>query len=108
MVHLFLPGFRVTSLVQSSFLAKYELDCKCKSFCNCIFLPKRGWKLIYTHVILDELRKYLCILDELLGGVYVILCNYSCQPVGGGIGQCPATEVTYLGLNQPPVFSSDS
>ena len=58
------------------------------------------------HVILDELRKYLYTLDELLGGVYVILCNYSCQPVGGGIGQCPATEVTYLGLNQPPVFSS--
>jgi len=26
--------------------------------------------------------------------------------VGGGIGQDPATEVTYLRLNQPPVFSS--
>ena len=27
--------------------------------------------------------------------------------MGGGIGQDPATEVTHLGLNQPPVFSSD-
>ena len=26
--------------------------------------------------------------------------------VGGGIGQGPATEVTHLRLNQPPVFSS--
>ena len=26
--------------------------------------------------------------------------------VGGSLGQGPATEVTHLGLNQPPVFSS--
>ena len=26
--------------------------------------------------------------------------------VGGGTGQDPATEVTHLRLNQPPVFSS--
>ena len=26
--------------------------------------------------------------------------------VGGGVGQDPATEVTHLRLNQPPVFSS--
>ena len=28
------------------------------------------------------------------------------ENVGGGIGQCPAAEVTYL--DQPPVFSSDT
>ena len=33
---LVLPWFRVTSLV---FLAKHELE---NSFCDCIFLPKRG------------------------------------------------------------------
>ena len=26
--------------------------------------------------------------------------------VGGGLGQDPATEVTHLGLKQPPVFFS--
>ena len=29
------------------------------------------------------------------------------ENVGGGIGQGPATEVTHVGLNQPPFFSSD-
>ena len=28
------------------------------------------------------------------------------EDVGSGIGQDPATEVTHLGLNQPPFFSS--
>jgi len=28
------------------------------------------------------------------------------ENVGGGIGQDPATEVTHVGLNQSPVFSS--
>ena len=28
--------------------------------------------------------------------------------VGGGIGQDPANEVAHVGLNQPPVFSSDT
>ena len=32
--------------------------------------------------------------------------TYTVENVGGGIGQGPATEVTYLGLNQPPFFSS--
>ena len=31
---------------------------------------------------------------------------YTVVKVGGGIGQDPATEVTHLRLNQPPVFSS--
>ena len=31
---------------------------------------------------------------------------YIVVKVGGGIGQDPATEVTHLRLNQPPVFSS--
>ena len=70
--HLLLSWFRVTSLVQSKFLAKYELGCKWKSFCNCIFLPKRGGSW-YTHVILNELRNYSCTLDELLGGVYATI-----------------------------------
>ena len=33
---------------------------------------------------------------------------YTVVKVGGGIGQDPATEVTHLRLNQPPVFSSDT
>ena len=57
--------------------------------------------------------------SEPLDGVYVFLCNYSCLigtftkaviytvvKMGGGMGQDPATEVTHLRLNQPPVFSS--
>ena len=55
--------------------------------------------------------------SEPLDGVYVFMCNYSCfeyrkaviytvVKVGGGTGQDPATEVTHLRLNQPPVFSS--
>ena len=31
---------------------------------------------------------------------------YTVVKVGGGTGQDPATEVTHLRLNQPPVFSS--
>ena len=31
---------------------------------------------------------------------------YTVVKVGGGIGKDPATEVTHLRLNQPPVFSS--
>ena len=33
---------------------------------------------------------------------------YTVVKVGGGTGQDPATEVTHLRLNQPPVFSSES
>ena len=54
--------------------------------------------------------------SEFLGGVYVLLCNYSSfigtlntqynlENVGGSIGQDPATEMTHFGLNQPPVSS---
>ena len=32
--------------------------------------------------------------------------EYTKVKVGGGTGQDPATEVTHLRLNQPPVFSS--
>ena len=33
-------------------------------------------------------------------------CNlYTVVKVGGGTGQGPATEVTHLRLNQPPVFT---
>ena len=51
--------------------------------------------------------------------VPVFLCNYSCLieytkaviytavKVRVGTGQGPATEVTHLRLNQPPVFSRD-
>ena len=56
--------------------------------------------------------------SELFDGVYAFLCNCSCLnkgcnlaiytvvKVGGGTGQDPATGVTHLRLNQPPVFSS--
>ena len=33
---------------------------------------------------------------------------YTVVIVRGGTGQDPATEVTHLRLNQPPVFSSES
>ena len=32
---------------------------------------------------------------------------YTVVKVGGGTGQDPATVVTHLRLNQPPVFSSE-
>ena len=32
---------------------------------------------------------------------------YTVKNVGGGIGQDPATKVTHLRLNQPPVSSSE-
>ena len=32
--------------------------------------------------------------------------GYTVVKVGGGTGQGPATEMTHLRLNQPPVFSS--
>ena len=41
--HLLLPWFRVTSFVQSRFVAKDELGYKLNSFYDGIFLPKRGW-----------------------------------------------------------------
>lgn len=37
---------------------------------------------------------------------YTKAVTYTVENVGGSIGQGPATEVTYLGLNQPPFFSS--
>ena len=44
----------------------------------------------------------------------ILLCNfeytkaviYTVENVGGGIGHNAATEVTHLGLNEPPVLSS--
>ena len=39
---------------------------------------------------------------------YTKVVIYTVVKVGGGIGQDPATEVTHLRLNQPPVFSSIS
>ena len=77
---------------------------KWHSFCNCIFLPKKGVKIWYIHVMVQS--------------VILLLCNYSCliwtlkstkdvtytvENVEGGIGQDPATEVTPFGLNRPPV-----
>ena len=38
--------------------------------------------------------------------MYTKAVIYTVVKVGGGIGQDPATEVTHLRLNQPPVFSS--
>lgn len=37
---------------------------------------------------------------------YTKALTYTMANVAGGIGQGPATEVTHLGLNQLPVFSS--
>ena len=51
-------------------------------------------------------------IGKLLGGTFVQLFmpywnfEYTLENVGSGIGQDPATEVTHLGLNKPPVFSS--
>jgi len=66
---------------------------------------------IYYWMTLKTFMHY----SEHLGGVHVLLCNcvtiyvLLCNTVENVIGgsQDPATEVTYLGLNQPPVFSSE-
>ena len=68
--HLLLPWFRVTSLSQSSFL---ELGYKWNSFCNRMFLPKRGWNSVHIHILLDELWKYSYTISEPLGGVQLCL-----------------------------------
>ena len=83
-----------------------------------------GVELWYIHVLLYQLWKYSCIIGEPLGGVYdnsyfgatihalielwvhKAVVTYTVENVGGGIGQDPATEATYLGLNQPPFSSS--
>ena len=102
--HLLLPRCRVTSLSQSSFL---ELG---YHFVIAYFCQKGGGTLA---ILLDELLKIFIHYSEPLGGVCVLLCNYSClfgtfeytkvviytvENVGGGIGQDPATEVTQLSI----------
>ena len=46
---------------------------------------------------------YSCLIGTLIEYTKAAIYIY-CENVGGGIGQGPATEVTHLGLNQPPVF----
>ena len=113
--HLLLPCCRVTS---QRFLANNELGCNGNSFFNCIFLPERGgtlaifmcWTLKNIHalwangwaVIMYFLHKYRCLIWALSSNG----CNYpyTVIKVGGSLYQGPATEVTHLGLNQPPVL----
>ena len=77
-VHLLLPWFRVTPLVQSSFLTKYELCC-------CIFkLHISGWSsdIFIFYWMNSEILNFMHYIGESLGGLYVILwCNYLC-PTG--------------------------
>ena len=82
-----------------------------------IYSAKKGVEFLYIHVLLDELWKYSCTIDELLDrrlSTFVMDFEYTnLWPIlwkmwEGGIGQDPATEVAYLGLNQPPVSSSVS
>ena len=47
-------------------------------------------------------------IHTLLELEYTKAAIYTVENVGGGIGQDSVTEVTHLGLNQPPVLSSDS
>ena len=49
----------------------------------------------------DGLQNFTLDLSELHKG-YI----YTVENVGGGIGHNAATEVTHLGLNEPPVLSS--
>ena len=81
-LHLLLQGFSVTTLVHWRCLANSELGCKMKSFCNCIFVPKRratltifmyywiGWTLKTIHAL---------AIDYPLGSICVLLCKYSCH-----------------------------
>ena len=108
--HLLWSWFRVTSLDQSSFLAKHELGYNWNSFCTFIFLPRRGWNFMFlgtpkyscTWVNFWAVFMYFCANIHALLKVWI---QKGCvKNVGGGIGQDFATEVTHLGLNQPPIF----
>ena len=79
---------------------------KWNSFCDCIFVPKRGVTLTIYHVLLEWTLKTI----HALWGVFVcfyanihailepwIHKGYTVVKVGGGID--PATEVTHFGLN---------
>ena len=48
---------------------------------------------------------YFCVINW--NFEYTKAVIYTVVKVGGDTGQDPATEVTHLTLNQPPVFSSD-
>ena len=110
--HLLLSWLRVIPLSQSSILAKHELG---NSFCNCIFCQKGvelcPYSYVYNWMNTENIH-------TLWWTSWWCLCNYSCLieytkaviytvvKVGGGKGHGPATDVTHLRLNQPPVFSS--
>ena len=67
---------------------------------------------LYSCIIGYTLKIFMRYIGKLLGGTFVQLFmpywnfEYTLENVGSGIGQDPATEVTHLGLNKPPVFSS--
>ena len=104
--HLFLPWFKVISLVQWRFIANNELGWKWNSFCDCMFVPKGGvlldglWKIFMHYWLI--FRQYLCAFMPYGNFEYTKAVTLH----WGVVGQGPATEVTHLGLNQSPVFSS--
>ena len=85
-----LPWFRITSYFQASFLAKHELGCKWNSFCNCIFVPKRGWNLIHSCII--RWTKYSCTIERVS---YYYVPFWAQQPIISHLHE-PFMQVTFL------------
>ena len=94
-------------LFQSSFLAKHELGCKWTSFCNCIFLQKKGvesgilgWTFMHNRWTSGWCVRtvFVQLVMSYFNFEYTKAVTYTVENVGGGIGQDPATEVTNLGL----------
>ena len=59
---ILLQGFSVTPFVQLRFLANSELGCKSNSFCDCIFVPKRGMVLTIFMYYWMESENYSCTI----------------------------------------------
>ena len=66
------------------------------------------WAIFTCYWMNSE--KYSCILGYSVWAVSIHAvhqgCNSTLVKVGSGMGLGPATEVTHLRLNQPPVFFS--
>ena len=98
---------QVTSLSQSSFLEKHEQGYKWNSFCVNAYFCQKGGGTLGIHALLGCVYVFLCNYSFLVRNVeYTKAVIYTVVKVGGDTGQGPATEVTHIRLNQPPVFSS--
>ena len=79
MAHLLLPWVRLcTFIILSRIPAKHEFSCKTNSFCNCMFVPKRGWNSSYMYIIIDYhrlLEKYSYTMGQLTTDI-IMYCSY--------------------------------